>query len=256
MKIRRKLWTWLIAVVVVLSVAAAGANLWVEGQYPYGDEARAALVSTKTFDTSTGKVVGRVAVEQTEDAIAFIPDEPVSGFIFYPGGLVPAEAYAPLLHALAEEGVLCIVPEMPFRLAVLGMNAADGIAAQYPDVTRWAIGGHSLGGAMAASYAAGHGEDFSALVLLAAYSTAELPDSLSVVSIYGDADGVMNREKYAEYRPKLPENTMEVVIPGGNHAQFGDYGHQKGDGAATILPDEQLRQTVQTILPLLTGDTI
>ena len=77
---------------------------------------------------------------------------------------------------------------------------------------------------------------------------------MPVVSVYGDADGVMNREKYAEYRPNLPENAVELVIPGGNHAQFGDYGHQKGDGAATIPPDEQLRQTVQIILPLLTGD--
>ena len=244
MKIRRRLWTWLIGVVAVLSVGAAGANFWVEGQYPYRDAATAALVTDAA-----------VTVEQTDSAIAFIPDEPVSGFIFYPGGLVPARAYAPLMQALAEEGVLCVVPVMPFRLAVLDMNAADGIAAQYPDITRWAIGGHSLGGAMAASYAAGHGEDFSALVLLAAYSTAELPEDLSVASIYGDADGVMNREKYAKYRPNLPENTVEVVIPGGNHAQFGDYGPQKGDGEAAVLPEEQLRQTVQSILPLLTGNT-
>lgn len=244
MKIRRRLWTWLIGVVAVLSVAAAGANLWVEGQYPYGEAAAAALVTDAA-----------VTVEQTDSAIAFIPDEPVSGFIFYPGGLVPAQAYAPLMQALAEEGVLCVVPVMPFRLAVLDMDAADGIASQHPDVTRWAIGGHSLGGAMAASYAAGHGEDFSALVLLAAYSTAELPEDLSVASIYGDADGVMNREKYAKYRPNLPENAVELIIPGGNHAQFGDYGDQKGDGAATIPPDEQIRQTVQIILPLLTGNT-
>ena len=244
MRIRRKLWTWLIAVVVVLSVGAAGANFWVEGQYPYCDAAAAALVTDAA-----------VTVERTDGAIAFIPSEARAGFIFYPGGLVPAEAYAPLMRALAEEGVLCIVPEMPFRLAVLDMNAADGIAAQYPEIIRWAIGGHSLGGAMAASYAAGHAGDFSALVLLAAYSTADLPDSLPVVSIYGDADGVMNREKYAEYRQNLPENAVELVIPGGNHAQFGDYGHQKGDGVATIPPDEQIRQTVQIILPLLTGNT-
>lgn len=245
MKIRRRLWTWLIAIVLVLSVAAAGVNTWVEGQYPYGEAAAAALITDAA-----------VTVEQTDTAIAFIPDEPVSGFIFYPGGLVPAQAYTPLMQALAKEGVLCVVPVMPFRLAVLDMNAADGIAEQYPHITRWAIGGHSLGGAMAASYAAGHEEDFDALVLLAAYSTAKLPEGLSVASIYGNADGVMNRAKYAEYRSNLPENTVELVIPGGNHAQFGDYGSQKGDGLAAIPPQEQLRQTVQIILPLLTGDTL
>lgn len=245
MKIRRRLWTWLIAIVLVLSVAAAGVNTWVEGQYPYGEAAAAALITDAA-----------VTVEQTDAAIAFIPDEPVSGFIFYPGGLVPAQAYTPLMQALAKEGVLCVVPVMPFRLAVLDTNAADGIAEQYPHITRWAIGGHSLGGAMAASYAAGHEEDFDALVMLAAYSTAKLPEGLSVASIYGNADGVMNRAKYAEYRSNLPENTVELVIPGGNHAQFGDYGSQKGDGLAAIPPQEQLRQTVQIILPLLTGDTL
>jgi len=157
------------------------------------------------------------------------------------------------MHALAEEGVLCVVPKMPLRLAVLDMSAADGIAEQYPGITHWAIGGHSLGGAMAASCAAKHAEEFDALVLLAAYSTAELPEDLSVVSIYGDADGVMNREKYAEYRANLPEQTAEVVIPGGNHAQFGDYGPQKGDGEAAISPQEQLVRTLQAVLPVLLG---
>lgn len=242
MKIRRKLWTWLIAIVLVLAVAAAGANVWVESLYPVQEAARAALVPME-YPT----------VAQTDDAIVFLPSEAKAGFIFYPGGLVPAEAYAPLMHALAEEGVLCVVPKMPLRLAVLDMSAADGIAEQYPGITRWAIGGHSLGGAMAASYAAKHAEEFDALVLLAAYSTAELPEDLSVVSIYGDADGVMNREKYAEYRANLPEQTAEVVIPGGNHAQFGDYGPQKGDGEAAVSPQEQLVRTLQAVLPVLLG---
>jgi hypothetical protein len=241
-KKRIKLWSWLIAVVLVLAVAAAGANVWVESLYPAQEAAQAALAPYRN-----------VTVQITVDAIAFIPSEARAGFIFYPGGLVPSEAYAPLLRALAEEGVLCVVPKMPLRLAVLDMNAADGIAAQYPDITRWAIGGHSLGGAMAASYAAAHGEDFAALVLLAAYSTAEVPAHIAAVSIYGDADQVMNREKYAQYRDNLPESTVELIIPGGNHAQFGDYGVQKGDGWATITPDEQLAQTLQAILPVLLG---
>lgn len=243
MKIRRKLWSWLIAIVLVLAVAAAGASVWVESLYPAREAAQAALAPQRD-----------VTVQITDDAIAFIPAEPKAGFIFYPGGLVLAEAYSPLMRTLAENGVLCVALKMPLRLAVLDMNAADGIAAQYPDITRWAIGGHSLGGAMAATYAANHAEEFDALVLLAAYSTAKVPESLSVVSIYGDADQVMNRVKYAEYRGNLPENAVEVVIPGGNHAQFGDYGLQKGDGAAIITAQEQVEQTVRAILPLMLGD--
>ena len=243
MKIRRRLWTWLIAIVLVLAVGMAGANVWVEGQYPHGEAARAALASTAD-----------VTVQQADGVIAFLPAEAKAGFIFYPGGLVPAQAYAPLMRALSEAGILCVVPEMPLRLAVLDMSAADGIAARYPEVTRWSIGGHSLGGAMAASYAAAHGEDFSALALLAAYSTAEVPENIAVVSLCGDADQVMNRDKYARYRANLPENTVEVVIPGGNHCQFGDYGHQKGDGTATVSAQEQIALTVQTLLPVLLGE--
>lgn len=244
MKIRRKLWAWLIAIVLALSVGLAGTNAWIGGLYPHGEAAQQALVSTAA-----------VTVVQTDEAIAFLPAQPQAGFIFYPGGLVPAEAYAPLMRRLAEAGVLCVVPEMPLRLAVLDMNAADGVAAQYPEITRWAIGGHSLGGAMAASYAAEHAADFSALVLLAAYSTAEIPADMAVVSVYGNTDGVLNREKYAKYRGNLPEGTAEVILPGGNHAQFGDYGPQKGDGTATLSVEEQIEQTVQALLPALTGNS-
>lgn len=243
MRIRRKLWGWLIAIVLVLAVAAAGATVWVESLYPVQEAAQAALAPAQN-----------VTVQSTDDSIVFIPDEPEVGFIFYPGALVPAEAYAPLLRALAENGVLCVAVHMPLRLAVLDMNAADGIANQYPEITRWAIGGHSLGGAMAASYAAKNAADYDALVLLAAYSTAELPENLSVVSIYGDQDQVMNREKYAEYRGNLPESAVEVIVAGGNHAQFGDYGHQKGDGVASITAQKQLDTTVQAILSVLAGE--
>lgn len=243
MRIRRKLWGWLIAIVLVLAVAAAGANVWVESLYPVQKTARAALVPAQN-----------VTVQLTDDSIVFIPDEPQAGFIFYPGALVPVEAYAPLLRTLAENGVLCVAVHMPLRLAVLDMNAADGIADQYSEITRWAIGGHSLGGAMAASYAAKHAEEYDVLVLLAAYSKAELPESLSVVSIYGDQDQVMNREKYAEYRGNLPESAVEVIVAGGNHAQFGDYGHQKGDGVASVIAQEQLDTTVQAILSVLAGE--
>ncbi len=242
MKKRIKLWAWLISLTLVLAVLTAGAKTWAENQYTPLYAAQSALASTEA-----------VTVTRNEDGVAFIPAQAKAGFVFYPGGLVPTEAYAPLLHALAEEGVLCVALDMPLRLAVLDMNAADGIPAQRPQITRWTIGGHSLGGAMAASYAAKHSTDFDALVLLAAYSTAEIPADMAVVSVYGDADGVMNREKYAESRGNLPEEAAEVILPGGNHAQFGDYGHQSGDGQAAIPPQEQIAQTVQAILPALLG---
>ena len=157
-------------------------------------------------------------------------------------------AYAPLLHDLAEDGILCVLVKMPCNLAVLDRNAADSIPERFFEVTDWYIGGHSLGGAMAASYAAKHTDELDGLVLLAAYSTADLTDSgLRVYAAYGSEDGVLNREKYEADRTNLPQDTTETVIDGGCHAGFGSYGAQKGDGTPTISAEEQQRQTADAL---------
>lgn len=245
MKKHRKLRGALLIVIGVLVICAGGVMLYANDYYPTAESALEALATTES-----------VTVQRTEDGLAFIPQDAQAGFIFYPGGKVEHTAYAPLMRALAEQGILCVLTDMPLRLAVLDMNAADGIAEKYPQVTRWSIGGHSLGGAMAASYAAKHAEDFDGLVLLAAYSTADLPDEgLAVVSVYGTADKVMNFDKYEQYRSNLPAHAEEIAIPGGNHAQFGCYGEQAGDGTATIPPAAQLVATVEALLPVLTGMT-
>lgn len=192
---------------------------------------------------------GAVTVRQNEDAVVFLPETPSAGLVFYPGGKVEHTAYAPLLRALAEEDILCVLLEMPFDLAVLDMDAADGIPEQFPEVEHWYIGGHSLGGSMAASYIADHAAEYEGLILLAAYSTADLTETrLDVLSLYGSEDGVLNMEKYREYRPNLPETTVETILEGGNHAGFGAYGPQEGDGTATITADEQLALTVEAVM--------
>ena len=171
------------------------------------------------------------------------------GVVFYPGGKVEAAAYLPLLQQLAEQGWLCISVKMPCYMAFFGINAADELRAAYPQVENWYIGGHSLGGAMAASYAAKHNDALSGLVLLASYSTADLSRSdLPVCSIYGSRDTVLNAESYAQNRSNLPANTTELVIEGGNHAGFGAYGPQKKDGIAAITAAEQQKITANHIL--------
>lgn len=190
-----------------------------------------------------------VSVYELRDGVTvFAPKEPLAGFIFYPGGKVEHTAYAPLLRACAERQVLCVLVRMPCNLAVLNASGADGIPEQFPGVECWYIGGHSLGGAMAASYAADHADELDGLVLLAAYSTQDLSDSgLTVLSVYGSEDGVLNMEKYEQYRSNLPANTVELVIDGGCHAGFGRYGPQDGDGTPAISSDEQIVRTAEEI---------
>ncbi len=175
----------------------------------------------------------------------FVPENPQAGIIFYPGGKVEYTAYAPLMQKLAEEDILCIVPKMPLNLAVLDVDAAEDIMKQYPEIDKWYIGGHSLGGSMAASYAAENPENFEGLLLLAAYSTEDLSDtSMDVYSVYGSEDLVLNMEKYEEYRSNLPEDVYELIIEGGNHAGFGSYGAQEGDGEAAITASAQIEAAV------------
>lgn len=178
----------------------------------------------------------------------FKPTFPKAGLIFYPGGKVAPEAYVPLLHQLADEHLLCVLVSMPFDLAVFDVNAADGLHEQFPEVTHWYMSGHSLGGSMAATYVSKHLKDFDGLILLAAYSTADLSHTnLEVISIYGSNDQVLNRDKYQENLIHLPSDYKEFILEGGNHAYFGTYGEQKGDGKATLTNSQQIEQTVHLL---------
>ena len=237
MKIHNRAKSILLAVMLLVVAAAAAFGLYVNHYYRANDYAQAALVSDAA-----------VSVSHIGDDWVFVPQEAQAGFIFYPGGKVECTAYAPLLHELAENGILCVLVKMPCNLAVLDVNAADGVAVRYPEIDRWYIGGHSLGGAMAASYADRHADELEGLVLLAAYSTADLADSgLRVFTAYGSEDGVLSREKYEANYSNLPADTIEWIIEGGCHAGFGAYGAQKGDGTPRISADEQTQQAADAI---------
>ncbi len=184
--------------------------------------------------------------------VIFEPEEATAGLIFYPGGKVENDAYKPLMAACAEQGILCVLIEMPFNLAVFDINAADGIQEQYPEIKNWYIGGHSLGGSMAASYLAKNIEDYEGLILLGSYSTADLSQTeLDVLSIYGSEDRVLNREKYNDNKSNLPSDHIEVIIDGGCHAYFGMYGEQDGDGEPTLSGEEQILLTAAEIVKIM-----
>ena len=192
--------------------------------------------------------------ETTEGWMVFEPnDEPIAGFVLYPGGLVDPAAYALLMQRLSQGGLLAVIVPMPLDLAFFDIRRADDVIAKYPAVERWVIGGHSLGGAMACEYVSRSPETVDGLVLLGSYpaestdlSTLDLP----AVSIYGTEDGVSG-DVFEDSVLRLPAETTLVEIPGGNHAQFGDYGPQKGDGIASISREEQQRLTAEAILGLV-----
>ena len=123
---------------------------------------------------------------------------------------------------------------------------------QYPEIEEWYIGGHSLGGSIAASYLAKNADDYEGLILLGSYSITDLSTTdLDVLSIYGSEDLVMNREKYEANKSNLPDDFIEIVIEGGCHAYFGMYGMQDGDGAPTISNHEQIDLTVMEIMKII-----
>ena len=239
----RRHWKPILAIVVAILLALGVVGyVWLTNLVDPMPETEPALVSDE-----------RVSVA-TDPWLTFTPAEPTrTGFIFYPGGRVPAQAYAPPVRAIAENGYLSIIPSMPFGLAVLAPDRADEIIEAFPDVERWVIGGHSLGGAMAAEYTASH-DDIDGLVLWAAYPAGGTDLSaapIEAASIYATEDGLTTIDEIEQSMAQLPPDTDYVEIVGGNHAGFGWYGPQDGDGEATISREEQQAQAVEATVEVL-----
>ena len=239
---KRKVFIVIATIILIMVVIATACAVYL------GDYYRADQKAMQDFTA-----LQKVSIEMLDDKItSFSSENPTKGFIFYPGGKVEASAYEPLMAACAEQGILCVLVEMPFNLAVFDVNAADGIQDKYPVIEEWYIGGHSLGGSMAASYLKDHAGDYKGLILLGSYSTADLSETnLDVLSIYGSEDGVINHEKYGECKVNLPTDFTEVVIDGGCHAYFGMYGAQEGDGTPVISNEEQIAVTVEHIIEIM-----
>ncbi|UCG40025.1 MAG: alpha/beta hydrolase [Acidimicrobiia bacterium] len=187
--------------------------------------------------------------------LAFRPAEPRSvGLILYPGGRVEPESYAPLANRMARRGFTVVVPDMPLKLAIFGSGRATAIIDAFPEVDRWVLGGHSLGGAMAVSYIDNHPGAIDGLLLWAAYpaDSADISDEdLFATAISGTADGLVSFEEVSDARDRLPATYEIVPIQGGNHAGFGAYGPQDGDGEATVDRDDQWDLIVEASVRLL-----
>ena len=225
------------------------------------------LLVALTFSASCGYAPGEAATEALESDgevtvtieqkwITFSPQEQrfQTGFVFYPGGNVQAESYAPVLRKLAEEGVSAFLLVAPLNLAIFDTDAAVEVM-EATAFDQWIVSGHSLGGVAAASIAA-EDDRVRGLSLWASYPSGSVDlssSSLMVHSLAGTRDEVLNRENWEASEAQLPADTQWITLEGGNHAQFGDYGPQLGDGEATITPEEQWEQTLTSVYSLLTA---
>ena len=232
MKTRWKIAVAAAAVVCVLG----GGSVWYVQDYYHAEKPAEALEDSE-----------KVKVSETDTGYLYDGPGEKTGLIFYPGAKVEDLAYAPLMRRLAEGGTDCFLVHMPCNLAIFGMDRADEVMEEY-SYEKWYLVGHSLGGAIAASYAAKNSEKLDGLIFLAAYSTKDLSDTdLAVLFIYGSEDKVLNMDKVKAGRALMPDSYEEFCIEGGNHAQYGDYGAQKGDGTAQISAEEQQEIAVEKI---------
>lgn len=232
-----------VAVIAVLAIAGWMAyQQWLQ-PYAVLPEVAPALVSDD-----------RVIVT-TEPYLAFTPATrtPDQGFIIYPGARVPAEAYSVLAREIAEQGILVVVPDMPLGLALFGESRADDIRSEYRGIADWVIGGHSLGGAMAASFSDSNSR-MQGLVLMGAYPGDQVDLSLRAIDVsvlYGDQDQISTVAEVEASAGSLPPEARFVLIPGGNHSQFGSYVRQNGDGTPTISAADQREFVVLEVTRIL-----
>jgi hypothetical protein len=238
MKILKRIALGLLIVVALIGI---GFVVWAETPLGPAPEALAALKSDSQVTVTVDKF------------ITFKPSnlQPATGFIFYPGGRVDARSYAAPLHAIAAQGYLVVLVPVRLNLAFFDINAAEPVFAAHPEITRWVVGGHSLGGVASEIFASSHSQ-INGLIFWASYpaDTSIKNSNLRVLSIYGTND-MAGMAKFDETAALNPADTQYVVIQGGNHAQFGDYGPQPGDNAATISRADQQSQVVSAVVSFL-----
>ena len=222
-----KKWVLVLSAVLLLLAIFAGVFFWYVSDY-YRAEDVALEVLAQSDGISTQENLTILSPSYQSD----------TAIIFYPGAKVEAEAYLPLLNQIRQTGVTCILVDMPFHMAIFDSDAAEDVMAQFPQIKHWYLAGHSMGGAMTSKFAAEHPDEVDGLILMGAYIYGDYPDE-DTLTIYGSFN------QSVEDKIDYTENIVE--IEGGNHAQFGNYGMQKGDPPAEISAEEQQKQTVEAI---------
>lgn len=224
---RRKKWLVAGGIALLILAILTGAFFWYVSDYYRAEDAALEVLAQDRGITVQDNLTILSPTYPTDTAI-----------IFYPGAKVEAEAYLPLLDQIRQTGVACILMHMPFHMAVFDANTAEAVIDQFPEYQHWYIAGHSMGGAMASQFASDHPDLVDGLILMGAYIYGDYPAE-DTLTIYGSLN--QSVEDNIDYTENIVESE------GGNHAQFGNYGPQKGDLPAAISAEEQQKQTVEAI---------
>lgn len=226
-KPRRKQWKIAAGILLAILVLIAGGFFWYVSDYYRAEDVALEVLSAGDN------------IEVRDDLTVLSPSYPTdTAVIFYPGAKVEAIAYLPLLDQLRQTGLTCVLVEMPFHLAIFDANAAEDVMEAFPDIQHWYMAGHSMDGAMASQFASERPDEVDGLILLGAYLYGDYSPK-DTLTVYGSLN------QSVEDKINYTENVVE--IQGGNHAQFGNYGPQKGDLPAEITAEEQQAQTVAAI---------
>jgi hypothetical protein len=241
--VSKKKIVWVFIGIILLGLSVWGIQ-WATFARPPLPEAVAALESDEHVTVSTAPW------------LTFTPAQtlPSTGFIFYPGGRVDPQAYAGLMRTIAETGYLVVVPSMPINMAIFNTNIANEIIPAHPEIERWVIGGHSVGGTAAALYVSANPDQIAGLAIWSSYPANNADISgldLPVILLYGGNEIRVTDESVGARKLLLPPNTRYIKIEGGDHHQFGAYRLTSEDDLATISREAQHEQILAATLDLL-----
>ena len=230
--------------IIILLLFSSVFLIWAKNNYKSDNIAKNYLKSDKYISVTQGAYIEFTPKNNMKDV----------GFIFYPGPNVQEESYAPLCKEIARYGYKTIIVPMPFNLVTLDWDEGTEVIKHHPNIKKWVIGGHSLGGTMASKFVYNKKpESIKGIVFYASYPLKVdfSKSNLKALSIYGSKDSILDKSKLENAKKLLPNKTIHVEIQGGNHCQFGNYGFQKGDSKAHISRAHQQKIAVEYTVRLL-----
>lgn len=184
-----------------------------------------AYLQTGHYDSD--QVATNYVATSEQDKYLSYENESDIGFIFYPGAKVESNAYS----YLATVNANVYIAKFPFELAMFDYRIADQIIENNPQITKWYIGGHSLGGVFANRYAITTTNQISGLIFLGSYPAAGYQSDIPAIALFGDQDLVVGN--YQQKADLFTSNQTIIELTNANHSGFGNYGQQKGDSELT-----------------------